>query len=65
MKPISRMKLMHKYEIAYTNIVNSHQDKISNNQTKAQEIPVLLYHGILTSPDDGFSINKQQFSEQK
>lgn len=64
MKPISRMKLMHKYEIAYTNIVNSHQDKISNNQTKAQEIPVLLYHGILTSPDDGFSINKQQFSEQ-
>ncbi|MDB5165296.1 MAG: hypothetical protein JWM00_186 [Candidatus Saccharibacteria bacterium] len=37
-------------------------EKLSDS--KAQEVPILLYHGILDGPDDGFSITKSAFIDQ-
>lgn len=37
-------------------------DKLTGSTAK--EVPILLYHGILDSDDDGFSITKSKFNEQ-
>lgn len=46
--------------VKYSNVDSV--DKVTNSN--AQEVPILLYHGILDGPNDGFSIRQADFDNQ-
>ncbi len=35
-----------------------------HSESSAKEVPILLYHGILDGPNDGFSITQSEFNDQ-
>lgn len=66
-RPLARMRLKHQIELVTYPV--QHRTRVDSSakvdQTKiAQEVPVLLYHGIFDGPDDGFNISKETFIEQ-
>lgn len=66
-RPLARMRLIHQIELVTFPV--KYRTRVSEaakaDQTKtAQEVPVLLYHGIFDGPDDGFNISKDTFIDQ-
>lgn len=66
-RPLARMRLKHQIElVTYPVAHRTRVDpaaKVDQSKT-AQEVPVLLYHGIFDGPDDGFNISKEAFVSQ-
>lgn len=66
-RPLARMRLVHQIELVTFPV--AHRTRVDPSSKpdqgkNAQEVPVLLYHGIFDGPDDGFNISKETFINQ-
>ncbi len=62
-RPILKMRFQHQVDLILKPKINARLSTEVKNVAVAQEVPILLYHGIFEEGDDGFSISKAQFEE--
>ncbi len=66
-RPLAWMRLQHQIELVTYPVIHKTRvdpDAKADQAKTAQEVPILLYHGIFDGPDDGFNISKESFTEQ-
>lgn len=64
-RPLQRLRAMREIDSITYGVRYGHIDGNKNTESSAQEVPILLYHGILdTLTDDGFSITQRDFNAQ-